>query len=257
MLFLHKGLFVLIPYLLLTYGPKPQGSVEKHPAAKQQIANLRSLFSERESQHNLACVFDHSRRYASLPDLPILRQALEFAEEKGKTVLIDDFRRLFAHYAGSDRSAFLLELLEFKNSIRDMRTTRLLGMLSERQLAHLSFSEGPIRYARVPTPRTKLSPLERQQQTRFAIRASKRARSNAADAKARELSTLKDELTKTNEKFTYKRLAEVANEKGFRTTHYKPWTAAAVSRALKRLEESEVRDQAPAEKATPKNGGSI
>ncbi|WP_412552411.1 hypothetical protein [Shimia sp. MIT1388] len=231
----HKETASIYAYVLLTHGPKPKGSIENHPAARQQISNLRGAALEFESLADLRIAYDYARSFSKLADLPNFLKLLKAFKKHNGTVLIDDFRRLFANHSGDDRAALLDELLDFKENIRDLKTSKLLGELSQTQVTLICAAESPVKFARTPAPRAPRAKDERQLQTQKAVDASRKVRSSAADAKARELAELRDRLAATSNEVSNRQLADAANAEGLRTTRGKLWKPAGVNRMLKRL----------------------
>ncbi|MBO9407850.1 hypothetical protein J7399_10450 [Shimia sp. R9_1] len=228
----------MIPaYALLTHGPKPNGSIQQHPSAKQQLANLQGAANELGAADKLLIFYDHSRSYKSLTDLPTLQELLKRVREQNSAVIIDDFRRLFAHYSGDNTVTLLEELLLFKENIRDLKTGKLLGELPETLLKQLCLAERPVRYVRTPIPRKAIPKAERHLNTRDAVRASRKVRSDTADRKAHELAEVRDRLEQTHGNAPHQAIADAANAEGLRTSRGNLWGPAGVRRLLKRLEE--------------------
>ncbi len=233
----HKEAALIYAYVLLSHGPKPKGSIENHPAARQQISNLRGATRELESLVDLRILHDYSRNFSKLADLPNLLKLLKAIKEHNGAILIDDFRRLFANHSGDNRVALFDELLEFKESIRDLRTAKLLGELTQTQITLICAAESPVKFVRTPSPREPRAKIERQLQTQKAVDASRQARSIAADGKARELADLRNLLAATSNDVSNRKIADAANAEGLRTTRGNLWNPAAVDRMLKRLED--------------------
>ncbi|PYG26274.1 hypothetical protein [Pelagimonas varians] len=225
-----------IAYLLLTHGPKPKGPIRDHPAVRQQLANLESFIAEKGKPEAFVFVADYARQHRSLKDLPKLEHVLKVAQDNDTTVIIDDFRRLFAHYAGTEVGQFLEELRVFKDQFIDLKTGMRLGRFSQNQLLLLCVTESPIKYVRAPTPRKPRSLEDRQSQTQKAKAISKSVRSKAANEKALELTDLRDKLQDETREVTLTQLADAASEAGLRTTRNNLWTASSVGRSLKRFE---------------------
>ena len=228
---------MLPAYVLLTHGPKPKGTIKQHPSAKQQLANFQGVADELGARDKLRVFYDHSRSYKSLTDLPTLQRLLERARELEGAIVIDDFRRLFANYSGDDRMTFLEEILRFQDNFRDLKTGKLLGELPQTKLTHILLAEKPVRYVRTPLPRKTKPKAERRLQTRNAVRASRKVRSEKADGKAHEIGEVRDRLIQEHSDVTYQKIADTANSEGLRTIRGKHWTAAGVFRMLKRLED--------------------
>ena len=83
-----------------------------------------------------------------------------------------------------------------------------------------------------------MSKAARKEQTADATIASRISRANAADEKARELDTIREELNEGHEKPTLKMIADEANKRGLTTTRGGSWSSSTVGRMLKRLEET-------------------
>lgn len=93
------------------------------------------------------------------------------------------------------------------------------------------------------TPRrSSLSNDEKRDQTRKAVIASRKARGAAADARARELAAVRDEMIAAGETPTLAELAAEANRRGLRTARHNAWSATSVAKTLKRLEDGAVAD---------------
>lgn len=224
-----------IAYVLLTHGAKPKGGIAGHPAAKQQLENFHFLAKKAGKPDAFAWQYDHSRKFLRLNDLPKLKRSLEIAKELGVNVLIDDFRRLTANCQNGNSLNLFFELREYKGHFSDIRTGRDIGDFHETQIVILCSATSPIKYVYAPTPRKPRSERELRHQTFAASLASRKARAEAADAKAHELMNIRDQLQASNERVSYRDIAEAANARGLITTHGNPWSAQSVSRVLKRL----------------------
>lgn len=225
-----------IAYMLLSHGPKPKAPLPLHPAAKQQYANLQRAFQKAGKQTAMRYAFDHSRRFECLADLPKLEKVLIAAKDAGDLILIDDFRRLIAGCAASSRTRLYKELSQYGEHFADLRTAKRIGQLSHVQIIALCAATPPIKFVYAPVPRKPTPPLQRKAQTKAASEASRQARTEAADKKAQTLWKLRNDMLEERDHVTLQEIADQTNAQGLLTNHKKEWTASAVSRSLRRLE---------------------
>lgn len=228
----------MLAYILISYGPRPQGSLsDAHSGARVQRRNLRNFVQSREDVRTHRVVCDYCRKPKNLDSLPQLAKALSEARRAGISVLIDDFRRLFAHVADREQRMLLYDQLKpYGDIFYSIRTQGKLSELSEHQLLfHLSASP-PIRYSVEPCPSRQQSLLERRWQTAKAIEESIKVRGERADEKALALAEIFMSLKTADHGPTYQQIAEEANRQGIRTTRGNDWSAATVYRSLKRFE---------------------
>ncbi|WP_281841383.1 recombinase family protein [Sinisalibacter aestuarii] len=133
----------------------------------------------------------------------------------------------------------MAELLAYRDHFGGLRQRGLLSKLTDIELELLRNGVIGARYSnRAARQRHRLSEEERRAQTENATHASRIARGNAADKKARELYAVRDVLTEVHEKPTLKMIADEANHRGLTTTRGGPWSSSTVGRTLKRLEET-------------------
>ena len=226
-------------YIFISSGARPRGDITNHPGARQQIANLRTMTAW---DTNPRFSFDYSRKIRELPSsLPRLHKALLAAQERGTLIIMDDFCRLFSH--AEDRAALWCQLLPFGEHLVQLRAKQKLSSVSEIQRIAILSARPPIKCV-IGSTREERPLVERQEQTRRATRVSAVARKRQADGKAKELAEVRTELQETQDKVTLQEIANTANERGLQTTRGKTWSAATVQRALKRLDDNEVSDQA-------------
>lgn len=231
---------VLYWYIVLTHGPKPTGKIDRHPAAQAQIANLKAHLKTLESEVQPLLRFDYRRKIRGLASLPELAHVLIAMRENGTgAILMDDIARLFAACEEERRKSFLTELLEYREQLAGLKQRGLLANMTETQLAMLASGRETTRYTYGgKRPRNNMSERDRKQQTVRATIASRKARGQAADDKARELADLRNKLTTDNKTPTLKMIANEANNRGITTTRGGPWSSSTVGRMLKRLEET-------------------
>lgn len=223
-------------YALISYGPKPKGQLGNHPGYRQQRANLYGCITNKAPDEEIVGYYDYARSFRSLDDLPQLKKLLNVMNEVDSALLIDDFRRLFAHCEKDFQLSFWEELKAYPGRLRDIRTGQDLDKLSHNQALLILSSTKPIKFVYAPTPRAPRSKDDLQDQTAMAVKASQLSRKTAADDLAQQLYALKQNLLKTRQTVTYQALADHANDTGLRTNHRKPWTAAKVGNMLRRHE---------------------
>lgn len=222
-------------YFLIDHGPKPSGQIERCKAAKQQILNFRHVLNNSEGVDKLPVCHDYSRKHSTLRDLPTLQSVLSRASDSGSVLLIDDFRRIFVKCDHSHRIDLLKELQGYSGHFRDLRTRQDIGQLDQSQTLYILQVESPYKFALAKAPRSARTAQEKREQTRKASSASRIARGEAADRKARSLQELYRNLSSRTEDLSMAALAREANQQGLKTTTGRGWTGASVTRALKRL----------------------
>ena len=221
-------------YVILTHGSRQFDRVTEHPAARQQVRNLRYIESEQELTLR-GPAHDYARRIRSITDLPMLCHAMKIAEEKGSYVVMDDIGRIFRIAKEEDRKRLLSGLLYLGDNLFGYRqgTARLH---EDPQLIQSLLRGGdPGLYSLTKTTRKTRSPAMRRIKNRKAAKASAIARGQAADAKAEKLIRVRDELIQRGEPATLTAIAREANQTGLTTTRGRPHTATSVKRALERL----------------------
>lgn len=235
----------MIPYILLSYGRKPGPSPGRHPAARQQAANI--AYVAKTPANSMKAVVEHARRVTSLSCLPKLQRALAVAKAKDDQVLMDDLGRLFRACKAECRASFAEELAPHREVLVGARQGGPLSNLDEKQLDYLQQGRPSARYVLATTPRPKKSAEQLRSQTEDAALASREARRRSADVKAEHLKAIKDELEREHDRVTNRMIADEANSRGIKTTRGGEWRQDTVARSLKRLERP-----TPAEKAKTK-----
>lgn len=231
----------MIFYIVLTHGAKPTGNIRNHPAASQQIANLRGYWEALKLETKPPpVVHDYRRKITGLSSLPNLSRELERMSARGEdVVLMDNIGRLFAACEKDRRAQLLEELHDYKmhliglkqgGKIWDMGQRRRLFMASGRETTRYTYG-GKRR-------RTSMTKQDRLKQTTEATAASCIARGQSADEKARELDAVREDLSQERRKPTLKMIAEAANDRGITTTRGGNWSSSTVGRSLKRLDET-------------------
>ena len=226
----------MIGYLLITYGPKPKGTLENCPAAQQQVSNLFLTAEKATGERSFKHSYDYAREVRGLASLPALKALLNKAKDAKATIFIDTFIRLFARCPTEDRVKFLNELQEYSGSFKDIHTGQDIGSLSSANKYRILTALPPVKFVLESHPQSPRRPDEKREQTKKATQASQEARAEAANLKASELHGLKAELLQNRDGITNADIAREANERGLTTTRRSKWSAASVARALKRLD---------------------
>ncbi len=227
----------MIGYLLITYGPKPTGSLNSCKAALQQLRNLFFVAEKLTGKRELKSKHDYAREVCSLDSLPELKALLIKAREADAVILIDTFDRIFSKCPKAERARLFIELKEYSGHFKDIRSGEDIGSLTAKNIVRIMNATSPVKYVLETAPQRSRHSEDKREQTRKATRASQEARAEAANRKAEELQVLKIELLKEQESITDADLAHEANERGLQTTRGGRWSTAAVKRALKRLED--------------------
>lgn len=230
-------------YLLLSYGPRPvAGAVERHPAARQQLHNLRHFRSKVSEQAGreveLRFGYDSARKVEGLARLPMLQTMLEDAVNSDTRVVIDDIRRIFARCVFEKRSDLFADLDRYGSFLYEMRTGKLLADATEVGKALLLYAEPPIKYQFAPTPRRPRSANDLRAQTAAANEASARSRAQVADELSAQLAEIRDRIMRDAGKVTLRQVTDAANAQGMTTSRGGLWTISSVQRALKRQQGS-------------------
>lgn len=229
-------------YLILTHGPRKSASLSAHPAARQQVANLKHYFQQRSVQ--IVWHHDYARKHETLADLPRLEELLgQLAETEKGALVMDDLGRLFRNVPQDRRVGFLEELQSAGARIFGLRQGTELGKLSRDKLLLLLAGGGSQPYVLERPPRRARSKQELHEQTEMAHLASQVARKKQADAFAVKIAALRDEISGDQQTPTLREIAEAGNARGVNSTRGNKLTPATVSRALKRADDlSAARD---------------
>ena len=225
----------MIGYILISYGPRPTGDLRTCRAARQQIRNLQYLAQKRQNDPNFYIGHDYARTITSLSSLPVLKDLLEGAKERNAVIFIDSYQRLFVKCRSNHEQLLFNELRGYSENLRDLQTGKMLHELPESVLARILMTQSPFKFVYGNHPKSTLGAKDRLDQTRKATRASQVARAAAADNKAKELNKLKEELETNAGPVSFFELAQVANERGLKTTRNREWSGSAAKRALDRL----------------------
>ena len=223
----------LLCYVLLTHGNRHFDRVIEHPAARQQLRNLRHIADEQEIELR-GPVHDYARRIRSITDLPNLCRAMKFADKQGSFVVMDDIGRIFRLAKEEDRIMLMQGLIALGGNLFGHRqgTERLDA---KHQIFQSLLRGGdPGLYSLTKTSRKTRKPSIRRIKNRKAAKASAEVRAQAADAKAEELHRVRVALLRRGEAATLAAIAREANETGLTTTRGRPHTATSVKRALER-----------------------
>ncbi|SDL34002.1 recombinase family protein [Aliiruegeria lutimaris] len=228
-------------HVILTHGAKPKGSLYKHAPARQQILNLMA-FADRHDIVISRLTFDHSRSIRGWSSFVELDRQLEScrAADSG-TVVIDDLNRLFRAHTVEQRHDVLGGLQPYRRHLFCVRQGCLLDNIDHHEMLAVLRSPDRGKWSYAPR-KSRLTEDEKRDQTRRAVIASRKARSATADARARELAAVRDEMIAAGETPTLTAIAEEANRRGLRTARNNQWTATSVARMLKRLEDGTVAD---------------
>ena len=223
-------------YMLITYGPKPKGSFENCPAAQQQVSNLFFAAEKATGERSFKHRYDYARKVHGLDSLPELKALLDRAKKAKATIFIDTFTRLFARCPTEDRVKFLNDLQEYSGFFKDIHSGQDIGSLSNANKYRILTATPPVKFVLESHQKSPRRPDEKREQTKKATQASQEARTEAANLKASELRRLKTELLHNRDSISNAELAREANERGLMTTRRSKWSAASVTRALKRLD---------------------
>lgn len=225
----------MIGYILISYGPRPTGSLRQCKAAWQQIRNFVNFAQKVPDKTKLQFFHDYTRTITSLSSLPILKDLLVLAKERNAVIITDSYQRLFVKCPPKYRRLLFKELIEYSDNFRDLQFGRSLAELSRFDRTRILTTQSPFKFVLGQTPKSTLSAEDRYDQTRKATKASQLARSAAADRKAEELNKLKEELETNVGSVSFSELARAANERGLRTTRNQEWSSTTAKRALDRL----------------------
>ncbi len=226
----------MIGYFLVSYGPKPTGRLDRCRAARQQVRNLLFAAERLTGKRELIPTYDYAREVHSLASLPELRAILAKAAEANTTIFIDTFLRLFSKCPMEGRVKLLEELQEYSGHFKDIHSGQDIGNLLAPNKYRMLVATSPVKFVLDRPRQFSRRPEQKRDQTRKATQASQTARAEAATRKAEELQRLKEELLQHQDAITNAKLAREANKRGLQTTRRGVWSAASVTRALKRLE---------------------
>jgi|GEM_PF-5935438 len=225
----------LVGYIFLSYGRKSRRSLWAHRSASQQRRNIESF------GHFKGLSFEwfagYSRKPRRLADLPVLAERLTEVSNSDGLLAIDDISRLLRRVPSEDRADLLVEMLSTRARIVCVRQKQLLAYLAIHRLEVLLAGDSLEPPLAVRPPRDPGQVWLNQGQTRKARLESSRVRSATADAYAPQLAELYEELTVGSIAPTYKKVAEVANERGITSPRGQKVTVSTVSRALRRLQD--------------------
>lgn len=231
----------MIFYIVLTHGAKPTGKIGNHPAASQQIANLRGYWDglKRETKPP-PVVHDYRRKITGLSSLPSLSHALATVKASGQgAIVMDNIARLISACDEEQQLGLFNELIDYGDHLVGLRQGGYLSRMNEIQLTMLASGRETTRYTYGgKRRRTSMTKQDRLKQTTEATAASRIARGQAADEKARELDAVREDLSQEHRKPSLKMIAEAANDRGITTTRGGNWSSSTVGRSLKRLDET-------------------
>ena len=184
----------MIAYMLLTYGPKPRGSVANHPAVRQQLANLDYYFKNRDAA-KVDYYCDYTRRVNGLQSLPNLSELLKalHANQYG-AVLMDDIGRLYRACPIELQVGLLEQISPYAHHLAGLRQRRRLSDMSDTDVANMVKCFANSRFTLAKPPQRTRGRWELRDQTEAATIASGKARGRAANEKAKALSKIKDFL---------------------------------------------------------------
>lgn len=235
---------LLAAYILLTHGPRPGPALGSHPAARQQLRNLKAVLAD-QGLSETAVIYDYARSWSGLADLPALLEALEACKtsEDQPVLLMDDLNRLFRHSKPERRVDMLNEVQSYNEHLFGIRQGMVLARCSDSEARRVVFGYGSARFIYSGQAyRRPRSAAAKREQTRAATVASSARRAEAADAASRAVAKVRDELTSASAKVTLQNVADEANRRGLRTTGGGSWSVSTVSRALTRAEQSAGED---------------
>ncbi|WP_138422374.1 hypothetical protein [Maritimibacter alexandrii] len=214
-------------YVLLSYGAKPHGSIDDHPAARSQLRLIRRIEEKHAIPAKKIC-FDYARRIASIDDLPNLTTLLDFVLlHPGVKVRIDDLSRLFRITDLGKREALLSSLRHYEAAIFSIRHGLALKDFSSEQSHNLLLH---------PEKSKSLALQGRPGWTDEAQQSSAAIRRKSAHANALALDRIREELRRAGDRDTLKNIAARANGAGLLTRRGKRWSEQNVARALKMLD---------------------
>lgn len=223
-------------YVYLSSGAVRTNEPGKYPARQQQLENLDHL-KESLGLDEMKIAIEKAPVVEGLSSLPILRNLLQHAASKGTRVVIDDFRRLFLKAPIRCRLPLLKELLKYGTYFSDMCHEGVaLSQMKRESLVDIADATSRVDFRLRPKTKRKRSETLLRRQTRAARAQSAANRKVGADRKAEVLERLRAALLKQRAAVTHRELAEEANARGLKTARGNDWSAATVSRALKRLQ---------------------
>jgi hypothetical protein len=224
-------------YVFLSYGAKRTLEPERYPARRDQIDNLTSEFEARGiTDYKLA--FERVPKVEGLQSLPTLIWLLERAAREQSFVVVDHIGRIFYRCPVNLRGRLRGELQPYLPLIREVaRECQQASTRTREELRALLRISEPVRFRKTPRMRRERSTDELAHQTAAARAVSANTRARWADTQAKLLQILRGELLETNDRVTYRLLADEANRRGIKTTRGNNWSAATVKRALDRLKQ--------------------
>jgi hypothetical protein len=226
-------------YIFVSSGPVRSTGKKLTGALQHQRDNLMAMADVFNLDPKKIFV-EKATTVESLSSLPKLRRLLRQAQTAGKTVMIDDFQRLFVRAPIPKRPALFKELAELGGLLRDLRHEGVpLGMLKNESRDAIVYALSPSRFRVEGTAGPPRPVEERQRQTANARHVSAMVRMRKADVRAERLLALQHALEAERGSLSHADLAEAANAKGLTTTRGHPWSGSTVSRALRRLDRSE------------------
>ncbi|MBV0912504.1 hypothetical protein [Anianabacter salinae] len=245
----RRGRQKLLGYVMVSYGARPRSvpELQKLPGAAGQLRALRAFKEYSASGSDMHLTFDYARRISGLSDLPNLHKTLnELVQADDPGRLHMSIQHILAR--STNRELMVAELAPFASRITDVR----YGWKGEILSLRPDFLIHDV-WALRRTPRfekkAKNGPSEAgREQTRNATASSARSRAIDANRLAEQLSGIAKtiEPKPRRDRPTAQQIADEANARGLRTSRGNPWNAAAVHRALKRLERREEIPPQPA-----------
>jgi hypothetical protein len=186
-----------------------------------------------ESSPDLLSTMDYCRKGTGLASFPTLVTCLRSCKGTRAKVLMDDIRRLFAICEPGCRQDPLTDLIDYGDHLVGLRQD-LYNTAVQKDMSHFLKCNRPIRY-RYGNIVSLLSEEDRRAQTARATARSGANRGLLADRMADTLVELREELMAAEgSAHSHRRLADIANDRGLRTTRGNQWTRATVARVLKR-----------------------
>ncbi|KAA9010029.1 hypothetical protein [Histidinibacterium aquaticum] len=232
-------------YILLSHGPRPADGIAGHSAARQQKRNLKCYLEERKIT-DFAVLYDYRRTWSRLEELPALASALELCRQlaEGHVVLMDDLNRLFRGCDDRAKPDFFAEVSRHNEHLFGLRQGKVLANCTTAEAGLVLHGYGTARFIyNKKAYRRPRSLQARQRQTSAATVASTNSRTLAANAAARAIADVRDDLAAAVGTPTLQAVADEANRRGIKTARGSSWSVSSVHRALARLSKSD-RDEA-------------
>ena len=238
-------------YLLITYGPKHQWSVEDMEAAKGQLNTLRTVAARNDLGFRVSG-HDYARRVSSFDDLTTLFDLLEKCvaqsgdEQGNRSIVIDDYNRLFKNTDQSFRGELWCKLREYSDHILSAGHRKRLDELSQTEVMLLTQASLPIN---IKSKRSySNSALEKQAQTAKARKTSAHARVLSGQKAAKQLCDALEAYRQDHPEATIKSFIESQEGAKLVNSNGRPWTAKTAPRAIKNYRTSLEKEE---EQASP------